>query len=273
MTTSIKFRGWPFKQVLTGDFKTVETKTEIKAQKEGLTKLFGEFVGLVQERKKKGSKEVLSQDDFNAFSEDCKVPKCEDDAFKSLRPDKTMCIKPENWVNALVKPYKKKGLPAGTYDDVTTKLAALLADWKTMLVKAEEARIAEKKRLTIVATFFKAVKAGDTKTQASMLDAEETSYLLNYRNENKGFSTPIMVATREKNIESINFLLGRKCDLKIMDSFEWTALNWARSEELAEIEKILVDAGCEVGTGSQDSDDESDEEDEDFNANAHLGAM
>merc|ERR1711988_2064736 len=106
-------------------------------------------------------------------------------------------------------------------------------------------------------------------TCEKMLADKDTAFLLNHKNIDKGESTPIMVAVREKATKSVEWLIKKGADMTIEDSFQWTALNWAIEAENEDMQKILTDAGCKPGSGAQGSDEESDS-DEGFNAYAAI---
>jgi len=134
---------------------------------------------------------------------------------------------------------------------------------KEMQTKMEaeiKKRAEEAAKLKLMNAFFDASKAGNVESLGEQLKANE--WLLNVQHPQKGMGTPAMAAVREKQMDSLKFFLDKKCDLTIEDSFNYTALNWANDDDLEDFIKVLKEAGCPLGAGSDDEDDSEEE----FNA-------
>ncbi|GAB5363608.1 hypothetical protein AAMO2058_000898300 [Amorphochlora amoebiformis] len=262
---SLKIKAWPWKAVLPKEFKAVEGAS-IADKEAKIGAIIEEFAAMVISHPlKKSSKDYASQDELNDFAKDAGIPLLEDDDYKGLKPDKKMnMVKIKNWKESVTKQLggKKKGAPDTIVEDLLEKMKSAVGSMKTSVEAAIKKRAEEAAKLKTMNTFFNAIKAGDIKSLDSQLKAN--SWLLDVNHPQKGNSTPIMVAAREKQAGSIKWLLESKCDLTVTDSFDWTALNWAKDNDYEEGIKLLEDAGCEAAA---DEDEDEDDDDGEFHVN------
>jgi len=270
-TETYKMRSWPWKHACGTEQAVAEVKEPMdpKAKIAEGKKVCAEFVELILTHpKKKSSRELASQEDINQACYDAEVPSIDDQSWQGLRPDKkTFMIRTKDWANGMVKAWKKKPPSDAIFESVISKMKAFNIKIAEGIKTKEAERVAVKKERKIVAAFFDALVAENHESCDEQLKA--TPWLLNFKNRDKGFSTPVMVAVRENAVKSVEYLIKKECDMTIEDSFNWTALNWAVENDNEELQKILKDAGCKVGSGAQGSDDESDS-DGSFNAYAAI---
>eukprot|EP00472_Partenskyella_glossopodia_P002979 CAMPEP_0197524748 /NCGR_PEP_ID=MMETSP1318-20131121/9754_1 /TAXON_ID=552666 /ORGANISM="Partenskyella glossopodia, Strain RCC365" /LENGTH=269 /DNA_ID=CAMNT_0043077769 /DNA_START=63 /DNA_END=872 /DNA_ORIENTATION=+ len=258
-----KFRSWPFKKALPeAEYKAVEG-AEVPDREDQLKKVIDDLVGMViSHPMKKSGAAFVSQDDLNNFAKDAGVSVVEDEEYKSFKPDKKMnMVKVDGWKTLLIKPFKGKKAPKDdVIADIIAKMSGSVEGMKKNLQAAIEKRAAEDLKLKKMNKFFDACKYNKPEDLESGLAAEP--WVLNVRHPQKGNSTPIMVATRNKQMDVVKWLIEKKCDLSIEDSFNWTALNWASEDSLDDFVKVLEDAGCPMGAGDEESEEE--ESDGDF---------
>lgn len=105
-----------------------------------------------------------------------------------------------------------------------------------------------------MANLFIACETGDTKKVKEMILRDKA--LLNVRNAMRANATPFMAAAGKGQIKTCKNLLAMKADINAEDNFEWTALNWATSEQDKKMIEFLEENGAELGDGDMDEDDE-----------------
>mmetsp|Transcript_11689 Transcript_11689/g.16172 ORF Transcript_11689/g.16172 Transcript_11689/m.16172 type:complete len:268 (-) Transcript_11689:309-1112(-) len=257
--TTFKIKSWPWKEVCGESFDESEP---IENVEEEFEKVIDQFIGMIvsHPQKKSKSDEVASQDEINNFAGDAGITTLDDIAYKQLKPDKKMnMVKVPNWKKTQLGVFtsKKKKPDAKIAGSILKKMQAGVADMKTKLDAQIEKRAAEAAKLKLMNAFFNASKAGNVESLEEQLKAND--WLLNIPHPQKGGATPVMAAVREKQMGSLKFFLEKKCDLTIEDNFNYTALNWAKDDDLEEFVKVLTDAGCPEGAGSEEEDESEDE--------------